>query len=96
MTHDATTMSPDAARAAIAAAIRRIVPDADLRTLADDARIRDELELDSLDFLSFVELLSGATGIRIDESDYPDLTTMARAIAFLTSRETNSEGLTGK
>ncbi|MER6973491.1 phosphopantetheine-binding protein [Nocardioides sp. NPDC000445] len=89
MTHDATTISPDAARAAIAAAIRRIVPDADLDTLADDARIRDELELDSLDFLSFVELLSGATGIRIDESDYADLTTMARAIAFLTARGAN-------
>ncbi|MFE4000578.1 phosphopantetheine-binding protein [Nocardioides sp. YIM B13467] len=96
MTHDATTMSPDAARAAIAAAVRRIVPDADLDTLADDARIRDELELDSLDFLSFVELLSGATGIRIDESDYPDLTTMARAIAFLTSRETSGDGLSGR
>ena len=93
MTHDATTISPDAARAAIAAAIRRIVPDADLDTLADDAPIRTELELDSLDFLSFVELLSGATGIRIDESDYPDLATMTRAIAFLTVRGANGDAL---
>ncbi|MBG6096986.1 acyl carrier protein [Nocardioides luteus] len=87
MTHDAT-MSPAAARAAIAAVIRRIVPDADLDGLADDDPIRAELELDSLDFLSFVELLSDATGIRIDESDYPDLSTMARAISFLTARGT--------
>lgn len=86
MTHDTTTMSPDDARAAIATAIKRIVPDADLDTLADDAPIRAELELDSLDFLSFVELLSSATGIRIDESDYPDLATAARTIAFLTAR----------
>lgn len=96
MTHDATTISPDAARAAIAAAIRRIVPDADLDTLADDAPMRAELELDSLDFLSFVELLSGATGVRIDESDYPDLTTMARAIAFLRVRGATGDGLEGK
>jgi acyl carrier protein len=74
------------ARAAVAAAIRRIIPDADLDSLDDDASFRSELELDSLDFLSFVETLSGATGIRIDEDDYPDLVSMASSIAFLTSR----------
>ncbi|MFE6509434.1 acyl carrier protein [Nocardioides sp. NPDC057767] len=92
MTRDATTMSPAAARAAITAAIRRIVPDADFDALPDDAQLRAELELDSLDFLSFVELLSGSTGIRIDESDYPDLGTMGRAIAFLTTRAAGSGG----
>lgn len=94
MTHD-TTLSPSAARAAIAAAIRRIVPDADLDTLADDDPIRTELELDSLDFLSFVELLSGATGVRIDEADYPDLATMGRAVAFLTARAADGGGSAG-
>lgn len=79
-------LTPADARAAVAAAIRRIIPDADLDTLDDDASFRSELELDSLDFLSFVELLSGATGIRIDESDYPDLVSMASSIAFLTAR----------
>jgi len=83
MTSNAT-LSADTARAAIAAAIRRIVPDADFDALADDAPIRTELELDSLDFLSFVELLCGATGVRIDESDYPDLTSVGSGIAFLT------------
>ncbi|WP_328531288.1 acyl carrier protein [Nocardioides sp. NBC_00368] len=96
MTRDATTMSPAAARAAIAAAITRIVPDADFDALPDDAQLRAELELDSLDFLSFVELLSGSTGIRIDESDYPDLATMGRAIAFLTARATDGGGRGGK
>lgn len=79
-------LTPTDARAAVAAAIRRIIPDADLDTLEDEASFRSELELDSLDFLSFVELLSGATGIRIDESDYPDLVSMASSIAFLTAR----------
>jgi acyl carrier protein len=74
------------ARAAVSAAIRGIVPDADLDTLGDDATFRAELELDSLDFLSFVEVLSEATGVRIDEDDYPQLATMASSIEFLTSR----------
>jgi acyl carrier protein len=81
-----TALTPADARAAVAAALRRIIPDADLDTLDDGASFRSELELDSLDFLSFVEILSGATGIRIDESDYPDLVSMGSSIAFLTSR----------
>jgi acyl carrier protein len=95
MTHD-PTLSPSAARAAIAAAIRRIVPDADLDALADDDPIRTELELDSLDFLSFVELLSDATGVRIDETDYPELATLARAVAFLTARAADGGHPEGK
>lgn len=95
MTHD-TTLSPSAARAAIATAVHRIVPDADVDALADDDPIRTELELDSLDFLSFVELLSAATGVRIDESDYPDLATMGRAVPFLTARAVHGDSREGK
>ena len=79
-------LSTDDARGAIAAALLRIVPDADPAGLPDEAPIRAELELDSLDFLSFVELLSGATGVRIDEADYPQLVSMSSGIAFLTRR----------
>ena len=83
MTHQ-TTLSAVEARAAVREAIRRIVPDADFDTLDDDAPFRSELELDSLDFLSFVEQLSAATGVRIDEDDYPHLASMATSVAFLT------------
>jgi hypothetical protein len=36
-----------------------------------------------LDFLQLVELLSGRTGVRIDESDYPSLETIASTVDFL-------------
>lgn len=81
---DRTPLTPDAARAAVRDAIRKIIPDADVDALGDDASFRSELELDSLDFLSFVEQLSAATGVRIDEDDYPDLVSMAASVAFLT------------
>lgn len=81
---DQTPLSPEEARAAVQQAIRSIIPDADFDQLPDDASFRSELELDSLDFLSFVEQLSASTGIRIDEDDYPDLVCTASAIAFLT------------
>ncbi|WP_225829947.1 acyl carrier protein [Streptomyces sp. NK08204] len=66
--------------------ITRIIPDADLASVGPDDRIRDVLELDSLDFLTLVELLSERTGIRIDEEDYPELTTLSGATRFLVER----------
>ena len=80
------TLTDQDARDAVAAAVLEIVPDADMDSLGEDEPIRDAFELDSMDFLTFVEVLSARTGTRIDESDYPELTTMADCVAFLTHR----------
>ncbi len=66
--------------------ITQIVPDADFDGVGPDDKFRDALELDSLDFLSLVEILSERTGARIDEDDYPELTTLADTVAFLVKR----------
>jgi acyl carrier protein len=79
------TLTMQSARDLVGASLLRIVPDADLAALPDDAPFRDELELDSLDFLSFVELLSTGSGRRIDEDDYPRLRTMADCVTFLST-----------
>ena len=76
-------MNDTEARAAVTTALLTIVPDADLDAIGDDGVLRSELELDSLDFLSFVEQLSASTGRRIDEDDYPALRTLRSSIAFL-------------
>jgi hypothetical protein len=73
-----------AARTAVTEAVRRVVPDAVMP--ADDVPLRRDLELDSLDFLAFVEHLSRITGVPIAESDYPELTTMSSCVAFLDAR----------
>ena len=80
----ARPVTEEEARAAVTDAPRRIVPDADLDEIGDDGNLRSELELDSLDFLSFVEQLSSTTRVRIDEDVYPALRTMRSCIAFLT------------
>lgn len=77
-------MSPDQARAAVTESVRQIVPDADLASIPDDRPLREALELDSLDLLSLVELLSKRAGRRIDEDEYPRLRTMASCIELLT------------
>jgi acyl carrier protein len=65
--------------------LRRIAPDVDVDELPDDVPLRAELELDSLDFLSFVEQLSKTSGRRIEEADYDALSTKASCIEFLSA-----------
>ncbi|MFF4585683.1 acyl carrier protein [Streptomyces sp. NPDC001388] len=66
--------------------IARVVPDADVAALRPDDAFRDVLEMDSLDFLSFVEVLSERSGIRIDDEDTPRLTTLSGSADFLVAR----------
>jgi acyl carrier protein len=81
-------MTPDQAEAAINQALGQITPGTDMGSIPADADLRDTLELDSLDFLRFVEILSEETGERIDEDDYPQLATKASAVKFVTGRAT--------
>jgi len=69
--------------------IRRIVPDADLDGLGPDADLCRAFELDSLDFLGLVEMISTDAGVRIDEEDYPELATMTSSTEFLVRRTAN-------
>ena len=71
------------ARDLVAEALVRVVPDADVAGLTDDASLRRELELDSLDFLAFVEHLSALAGVRIDEADYAELASLGSSVRLL-------------
>nr|WP_225311400.1 acyl carrier protein [Microbispora cellulosiformans] len=64
-------------------ALRRVAPDTDPAALPRDADIRDALELDSLDFLTYVQALSESGGCRIEEDDYPAFATIAGGADFL-------------
>lgn len=60
-----------------------IAPEADLDALPGKAQMRDELDLDSMDFLNFISGLHERTGLDIPEADYPRLFTLEGAIAYL-------------
>ncbi|WP_367325745.1 acyl carrier protein [Streptomyces sp. HUAS ZL42] len=66
--------------------ITQVIPDADFTTVGPDDQFRDALEMDSLDFLSFIETLSERTGIRIDDEETPQLTTLSASTDFLLAR----------
>jgi acyl carrier protein len=60
-----------------------IAPDEDLSNLADDKPFREQLELDSMDFLDIVMELRKQYRVQIPEADYENLVTMNRTIAYL-------------
>jgi acyl carrier protein len=76
----------DEALETVKESILRVVPDADFTQITPEEPFREPLEIDSLDFLNFVEVLGERTGLSIDEDDYPRLTTLSDAADFLLSR----------
>jgi acyl carrier protein len=70
-------------REALIAALAMIAPEADASSLPPEADIREELDIDSMDFLRFITLLHQQLGVEIPEADYPKLFTLHGAEAYL-------------
>jgi acyl carrier protein len=73
------------------ATIRRLLqelrPEIDLASVPGDSNLREELDLDSMDFLNFVIAIHDATEIEIPEDDYAELMTLDECIAYLEARQ---------
>ena len=54
-------------------------------TSTSDADLREELDIDSMDFLNFVIGLHERTGIDVPERDYPKLATLAGCVSYLSA-----------
>ena len=76
-------MNQTEAKTLIVEALSAIAPEADYDTLPGKALLREELDLDSMDFLNFISALHEQTGVDIPEADYPKLFTLDGAIAYL-------------
>ena len=60
-----------------------IAPDEDLTSLDDGTSFRDQMELDSMDFLDIVMELRKRYRIQIPEEDYPQLASMESTVNYL-------------
>ncbi len=78
-------MSPEELRRAVLTALGEIAPEADLAQLAPDAELRETLDIDSMDFLRFVQQLALSTGVEVPEADYARLATLEDCVAYLGS-----------
>ena len=76
-------MTPHEIRGVILDILEDIAPDDDLSQLKDDVPFRDQLELDSMDFLDIVMELRKRYRVQIPEEDYPELASMDSTCKYL-------------
>ena len=76
-------MTTDEIRRIALDALGAIAPEADLAALRPDAALREELDLDSMDFLNFVVRLHDRLGVDVPERDYPRLATLDGCVRYL-------------
>jgi acyl carrier protein len=79
-------MTPNDIRRVVVDALKRIAPEIDPESIQPGTSFRDQLDLDSMDFLNFVLAVHDRLGVDIPEVDYPQLTTLDRAVAYLASK----------
>lgn len=79
-------MTRDQVRAAVLRALADVAPEADAATLRPDRLFRDQVDLDSFDFLNFMIGLHAQLGVDVPETDYPKLASLEAAVDYLTAR----------
>lgn len=79
-------MTRDEIVIAIKDIIATIAPDEELGSLALDVRLRDQIELDSMDFLDIVMELRKRHGIEVPEADYLQLASLDSCAEYLTPK----------
>ncbi len=60
-----------------------VAPDADLTNLKDGERLRDQLDLDSMDFLDIVMELRKRYQIEVPKEKYTELATLNSTVDYL-------------
>jgi hypothetical protein len=79
-------MTPAGLRDTVLRILGGIAPEADLAGLRWDVAIRDQLDIDSMDFLNFVIALHRELAVDVPEADYPKLATLEGCVAYLATR----------
>lgn len=77
-------MAPQQIRQVIVKILEKIAPDEDLSELNDEVAFREQMELDSMDFLDIVMELRKHYRVQIPEEDYTHLNTMDSTVTYLT------------
>jgi acyl carrier protein len=90
-----TTADKTAAPSKIRRAFYDIVPDAESETMNDDLPLRQQFDMDSVDFLNFIIKLHETFGVEIPEADYRHLTTVNAIAQYLRGRASTAPSAGG-
>ncbi len=78
-------MTPDEIRSKVVACLMDVAPEVDPATLQAGRPLRDQLDLDSYDYLSFLVRLHEVLGVDIPEADYGKVATIDALVDYLTT-----------
>ncbi|WP_050930483.1 acyl carrier protein [Aestuariivita boseongensis] len=81
-------MTTEDLRAIFVEELTRIAPDLDAADIGDDDHLQDDLGLDSMDILNLVTALHERLGVDVPEVDYPRISTLSLAVAYLRKSHT--------
>jgi acyl carrier protein len=76
-------MSEDEIRARVIKTLSGIVPELDPRTLKPAVSLRDQLDIDSMDFLNFLIALHQEFGVDVPEAHAGKLVTVDACVAYV-------------
>ena len=79
-------MTKAEARALLADVFSRFAPEVDFARIDPRADLREQLDIDSLDFLNALVALHERTGVEVPESDYAQVATLEAAAQYLAAR----------
>ncbi len=66
--------------------IEDVAPDEDVTDLDSSKSLRDQLDLDSMDFLDIVMELRKRHKVEVPSEDYPELASLDSCVAYLTPK----------
>jgi len=79
-------MNDDEIRAGVLATLRRIAPEVEVDQLRNDRALRDQVDLDSMDWLNVIVGLHQRFEVDIPEADYAGLVSLDSIVAYLARR----------
>jgi acyl carrier protein len=83
-------MNRDDLKRVVIESLTRVAPEVDAASIESGVSFRDQLDLDSMDFLNFVLGLHQRLGVDIPETDYPRLYTLDGAVEYLAAKAAES------
>ncbi|MDE1922851.1 MAG: acyl carrier protein [Gammaproteobacteria bacterium] len=86
------SMSRDDVRKALIDCILAVAPEADFSNVRPDRPLRDQLDIDSFDFLTILQHLHERIGVDVPESDYGKMITLDGSVDYLMHRPTRPPG----
>jgi acyl carrier protein len=76
-------MNSQVIRDEVLRALKGIAPEVEGDQLKADRLLREEVDLDSMDWLRFIAALNRSLGIAIPETDYREVDTLDKLVAYL-------------